>query len=237
MFARDEGVLAEEGKSASLPHDETGGSRDGLLQQSRVWERNRGTSPRCEFLQVVVGVLRCNCKDRTSHQAHVEPGSSGEIVCQHSYILHVGYAARVLTKTIEPSSATLVHHGDVWWTIYAETTAAKSAQHDGILQEVIRDLLDGLIERICLLWVDDIVPWGQTLEELTGRVEVVLAILQGHYLFVAAHKAVFCGKEIRWCGKLYSGDRIDYNPDRVQGLVEILRPENAGELQQIGPCR
>lgn len=43
---------------------------------------------------------------------------------------------------------------------------------------------------------------------------------------------MFC-EEIRWCGALYSVDRIDHDPDCVQGWMEMQQLDNAGELLQF----
>lgn len=65
-------------------------------------------------------------------------------------------------------------------------------------QDVMRDGLDELIESICLVWVDDIVIWGNTAEQLISPLELVLARLEERGLFVAAHRAVFHHGGIRW---------------------------------------
>ena len=51
--------------------------------------------------------------------------------------------------------------------------------------------------------------------------------------FAAAYKAVFFRKEIKWCGKIFSGQSVSHDPDRTQGLSELRRPETAGELMQF----
>lgn len=44
--------------------------------------------------------------------------------------------------------------------------------------------------------------------------------------------AIFFCKEIQWCRRIYSEDRMDHNTDRVKGLVEMQLPENACKLQR-----
>lgn len=55
----------------------------------------------------------------------------------------------------------------------------------------MRDVFNGLIERICLVWVDDVVIWRQTMEQLISHLELVLTGLEECSLFVAANKALF----------------------------------------------
>ena len=74
----------------------------------------------------------------------------------------------------------------------------------GYFQATMGDVLDGYIDEICLVWVDDIVIWGETPEILLKRLLAILDRLLERGLFAAAHKAVFFRKEIKWCGKILS---------------------------------
>ena len=64
---------------------------------------------------------------------------------------------------------------------------------------------EGHIDKICLVWVDDNVVWGETPDILLKRLLAILNRLLERGLFVAAHKAVFSRKEIKWCGNILSG--------------------------------
>ena len=52
-------------------------------------------------------------------------------------------------------------------------------------------------------------------------------------LFVAAHKVTLYAREVKWCGKLYSGTGVRHDPARIRGLVEMRRPATVGELMQF----
>ena len=75
------------------------------------------------------------------------------------------------------------------------------------------NVLDGYIDEICLVWVDDIVISGETSEILLKRLLVILDRLLERGLFVAAHKAVFFRKEIKWGGKILSGQTVSHDPE------------------------
>lgn len=57
----------------------------------------------------------------------------------------------------------------------------------------------------------------------------VLARVGNRGLLAAAHKAVFFKDEIKWCGRIYSGEATRPDPDRVYEFVELRRPETDGE--------
>ena len=78
----------------------------------------------------------------------------------------------------------------------------------GYFQATMGDVLDGYIDKICLVWVDDIVIWGKAPEILWKRLLAILDSQLERVLFAAAHEAVFFGKEIQWCGE---------NPLRIDG--------------------
>lgn len=43
----------------------------------------------------------------------------------------------------------------------------------------------------------------------------------------------FGGDEIKWRGRLYSGEGTAPDPDGIQGLLELRRPKNRGELRHF----
>ena len=66
----------------------------------------------------------------------------------------------------------------------------------GYFQATMGDVLEKYINKISLLWVDDIVIWEKTPEIILKRLLAVLDRLLERVLFAAAHKAGFCRKEI-----------------------------------------
>ena len=91
-------------------------------------------------------------------------------------------------------------------------------------QATICDVLEGYIDKICLLWVDDIVIWGKTPEIHMKWLLVILDRLLERGRFTAARKADLFRKEIKWCGKILSGQTVRHDPERAQGLSELYRP-------------
>ena len=95
------------------------------------------------------------------------------------------------------------------------------------------DAFEGYNDKICLVWVDDIVIWGKTPENILKRLLAILDRLLERGLFAVAHKAVFFRNEIKCCGKTRFGQTVSHDPERTQGLSELRRPETAGELMQF----
>lgn len=56
-------------------------------------------------------------------------------------------------------------------------------------------------------------------------------------IFVAAHESVLFGDEIKWCGRLYSGEATWPDPDGIQGLfVRAPLTEEWGRADSLHPC-
>ena len=97
-------------------------------------------------------------------------------------------------------------------------------------QGVMTDLLQGLN---CKIWVDDVFFYADSEDALLQLLDDILARLEAVGLFAAAHKCTFFSRELVWCGKVYSNGMVSHDPARIQGLSEMRRPENAGELMQF----
>ena len=65
----------------------------------------------------------------------------------------------------------------------------------------------GTFQDLCLVWVDDIVIWGETPEILLKRLLAILDPMLERDLFAAADKAVVFRKEMKWCVGKSSPDR------------------------------
>ena len=99
-------------------------------------------------------------------------------------------------------------------------------------QGMMMEVLGNLVGRACLIYVDDVKVIGRSVEELIVNLRVVMLWFMERGLFLAAHKLVLIAKEIKWCGKLYSGTAVRHDPGRVRGLVKMRRAETVDELMK-----
>ena len=64
--------------------------------------------------------------------------------------------------------------------------------------------------------MDDVKVIGWSVDELIVNLCAVLLRCMERGLFLAAHKLVLFAKEVKWCGKLYSGTAVRHDPERVR---------------------
>ena len=98
--------------------------------------------------------------DRTGGYAHAKSGRQSVSVRGHHRMVHAGYAARLLAGAAERGRPRDVHHGHAGGVVHPAPCSAGGAERYRIFPG---DDGDGYIDKICLVWVDDIVIWGETL--------------------------------------------------------------------------
>ena len=60
-------------------------------------------------------------------------------------------------------------------------------------------VLDGLN---CMIWVDDVVYWGENEDDLLNTLDHILERLENVDMLVATHKCVFFETSNTWCGEV-----------------------------------
>ena len=84
-----------------------------------------------------------------------------------------------------------------------------------------------------MVWVDDLIVWVHSQHELVVKLSDVLDRLHDVGLFVAAHKCRFFEPTVKWCAKMYSGQHVEHDLERLRGLTEISRPQSVGDLMKF----
>ena len=59
---------------------------------------------------------------------------------------------------------------------------------------------------------------------------------KGLKISALAHKTKLFKRKVRWCGRIISGEGVQFDPDRVSGLKHAHPPTTAGELCQYVHC-
>ena len=61
--------------------------------------------------------------------------------------------------------------------------------------------------------MDDVFFFAGTEDDLLDTLDVILSRLESVGLFAAAHKCNFFARELVWCGKQYSHERVSHDPE------------------------
>lgn len=100
-------------------------------------------------------------------------------------------------------------------------------------QAMMTEALGDLIETKCLVWLDDVLIYGRTVSELLENLDAVLAAIDSVGFKCSAKKCVLLQSQVRWCGKLITGDGIMHDPERVSALTRMPTPVTAADALQF----
>ena len=102
-----------------------------------------------------------------------------------------------------------------------------------VFQRAITLALGNLVETCCLLFLDDLVIWGNTWEEYLENVERVFACLAKKRFLLRADKTKFALKEITYLGYRISAEGYQPTEQYKQGLLDLPPPSDTKSLRQV----
>ena len=84
-----------------------------------------------------------------------------------------------------------------------------------------------------LIYLDDILVFSQTYEEMLQRLDMVFTRLREHGLGVNPSKCQFFRKEVKFLGHVVSAEGIATDPDKISAIVNRDTPTTVKELQSF----
>eukprot|EP00918_Siedleckia_nematoides_P066434 GHVU01144439.1.p1 GENE.GHVU01144439.1~~GHVU01144439.1.p1 ORF type:complete len:931 (+),score=150.93 GHVU01144439.1:316-2793(+) len=103
----------------------------------------------------------------------------------------------------------------------------------GYFQASMERVYRPILKKGALVYIDDLIVYGRTIEEYFERMEEVLRLSRKHNIFISAKKGQLLSKEVTWCGKLISGKGIRHSQDRIDGLLALPIPSTGDQLWQF----
>ena len=99
-------------------------------------------------------------------------------------------------------------------------------------QSTMQSICQEIIERL-LGWLDDMLFFSKTIEELLQTLRLFFIICKKHNLKIHAEKCDFFLKKVQWCGRVVSSEGVQLNPRKLNALLELQAPKSAADLQQF----
>ena len=100
-------------------------------------------------------------------------------------------------------------------------------------QRLMEKVLEGLINDACLLYLDDIIVYGDTFEEVYENLMKVMERLKKYNLKLKAKKCSLFKRSVKFLGHLVSGDGIACNPDKIKAVTDIGPPNDKTGVRSI----
>jgi hypothetical protein len=108
--------------------------------------------------------------------------------------------------------------------------ALNSAAH---FQSRMTKIFEDLIEKYMTCWIDDLLGFADSEEELLERLTQVLQRCSDYNVKINPKKCTWFARQIKWCGKIYDGKGVRHDPERVTALANMGHPQTMKDLHQF----
>ena len=95
--------------------------------------------------------------------------------------------------------------------------------------------LSDLRDKICLLYLDDIIVYSKTFEEHVEHVRQVLQRLHQHGIKLKPSKCSFFKKQVKFLGRIVSDKGYIMDPDNIKAVTSLQDriPKTVGEVRHL----
>ena len=135
-----------------------------------------------------------------------------------------GYHQIKLSGDAGPKTAFRTPDGLYQWTVMPFGLSNAPS----VFQQAMHVVLKGLLGKICLCYLDDIIVLARSEEEHARNLDVVLSRLATHNFFCNTTKCQFALTEIKYLGHVVTSDTVQPDPYKVQ----VLQNWPAADLRQ-----
>jgi hypothetical protein len=98
-------------------------------------------------------------------------------------------------------------------------------------QRIMNNILRGLQNEICLVYLDDIVVYSTSLDEHIQRLREVFERLRNANFKVQLDKTEFLRKEVSYLGHLVTSNGVKPNPDKIKAIKNYPIPKTTKEIK------
>ena len=100
-------------------------------------------------------------------------------------------------------------------------------------QALMEEVLGDLTRTACLLYLDDIIVYGRTFEEVYANLQKVMAQLRKYNLKLKAKKCSLFRRSVKFLGHVVTEEGIACNPETVQAVRDLARPKDKTGVRSI----
>lgn len=98
-------------------------------------------------------------------------------------------------------------------------------------QRLMNHILRKYINKICLVYMDDIIILGTSLQEHTENIKIIFNVLREHNLKVQLDKSEFFKKEVAYLGHVVSEKGVKPNPNKINAVKNYPIPKTQKEIK------
>ncbi|RYC80447.1 hypothetical protein BFJ63_vAg16669 [Fusarium oxysporum f. sp. narcissi] len=104
-------------------------------------------------------------------------------------------------------------------------------------QHYIHQALQGLVDTICVVYLDDILVFSKTREDHTIHLKQILDRMKAAELYAKPSKCSFYQDRVEFLGFILTTEGVEMDPERIRTIVEWPEPTTYREIQVfLGFC-
>jgi len=104
-------------------------------------------------------------------------------------------------------------------------------------QRMMNIILNGLIDKICVVYIDDILIFSKDKEEHLLHIKQVLDRLREYGLVASPEKSRFCLKQVDYLGFTISHNKIEPQAEKVKCILDWPTPKSQSDIRSfLGLC-
>ncbi|KAG2903373.1 hypothetical protein PC114_g12315 [Phytophthora cactorum] len=100
-------------------------------------------------------------------------------------------------------------------------------------QKTMENCFATLLYEHLLIWIDDLLLYAADIDTYLDKLAELFSLLNDFGSKLSTKKTSIYQTEVKWCGKVFNGQGIKYDPERINSLRTLPYPATACELQQF----
>lgn len=100
-------------------------------------------------------------------------------------------------------------------------------------ERMMEKMLSGLRWTKCLVYIDDVIVFGKTFQEMLDNLGEVLERIKGYGLKLKPKKCKMFRKKVEYLGRVVSENGIEAHPEKIRSVKDWPTPINAKEIRQF----
>jgi len=97
---------------------------------------------------------------------------------------------------------------------------------------MIEKVLHGLLSKICLVYLDDVIIFGKNFNEMLNNLKIFFRIRSVN-LRINPEKCVFFGKHVKYMGHIVSSKGVTIDPEKIAAVREWSIPHTKKQLRSF----
>lgn len=100
-------------------------------------------------------------------------------------------------------------------------------------QRVMNNILRGLQNEVCLVYLDDVIIFSTSLQEHIEKLKQVFTRLRDSKFKIQLEKSEFLRKEVQYLGHVVSSEGVKPNPDKINAVKNFPIPKTPKEIKSF----